>query len=149
MAKKGAVYAKINKNGNLYHIFGTHPEAVIEKVKLDQLKELKQFIDSLQIPKTEPIIVGGDMNIDTNNIPKMLKILDAKNPRLIGDEKFSADPYKNQLKHLGNMDIQKRLDYLLLIKGHVQPNSKTSYTQIRPITDSSLHQYDYKGKRLL
>ncbi len=80
LEKKGAVYAKVNKMGKYYHIFGTHPEAVLEHIKLDQLRELKRFADLLHIPKSEPILFGGDMNIDTKDIQKMLSILNAKNP---------------------------------------------------------------------
>ncbi len=45
------------------------------------------------------------------------------------------------------MDIQKRLDYLLLSKTHELPNPKTSFTEIRPITSKGMQTYKYKGER--
>ena len=130
-AKKGVVYAKINKKGKNYHIFGTHPEAVDVEARFNQLKELYTFIESQKIPKMEPVLIGGDMNIEKKYEAKMLNILKAINPPLIGKEKFSYDLYKNQLNHL-KLEKSRRLDYILYSKLYKHPEN--SYNEIRPIT---------------
>jgi hypothetical protein len=52
-AQKGAIYARINKNGERYNIFGSHlqawPGPVTAQVRKGQLEMLKQFIDGLKL----------------------------------------------------------------------------------------------------
>ncbi len=65
-ATKGIKYAKINKLGKTYHIFGTHMEAggsaLDIQIRTEQYGEIWNFIDSLNLPNTEAVIIGGDLN---------------------------------------------------------------------------------------
>ncbi|OWY21440.1 hypothetical protein C7N43_24820 [Sphingobacteriales bacterium UPWRP_1] len=67
-ASKGVMYARINKLGRTYHLFGTHMQAWKSDAKVsvrqEQLQQVKQFINQQQIPDGEPILIGGDLNVD-------------------------------------------------------------------------------------
>lgn len=84
LAAKGVSYAKINKTiGNssqIYHVFGTHLQATtgppgfpLDKLgsrdtRRKQLEQLQEFITQNAvlgfIQPGEPVIIGGDMNVD-------------------------------------------------------------------------------------
>lgn len=134
-AKKGAVYAKINKEGKLYHIFGTHPQADEEyhKERLNQLRVLKKFIDTQKIPANEPVLIAGDMNIDkyAGDFEKMLTILHATQPSLTGEEKYTYNLYKNNLAINYGWDEgrSKCFDYILYGTDYQKP--VTSFNEIR------------------
>jgi endonuclease/exonuclease/phosphatase family metal-dependent hydrolase len=71
LADKGVLYARINKDGKRYHLFGTHldsgaGEADAEARRL-QLGIIQDFVDELTaqgvVVDDEPVIIGGDFNI--------------------------------------------------------------------------------------
>lgn len=66
LAKKGMKYARINKLGKRYHVFGTHMDAGSGAddiyARRTQMAEIRDFISSLAIPQSEPVIFGGDFN---------------------------------------------------------------------------------------
>lgn len=68
LAYKGFKYAKINKLGVPYHLFGTHMDAFNEQVDVNirksQLLQAKSFIASKSIPADQAVLFGGDLNID-------------------------------------------------------------------------------------
>lgn len=67
LANKGIKYARVNKMGKRYHIFGTHMDAGGEEddihAKRSQMGEMRMFIDQQNIPDGEPVIFGGDFNV--------------------------------------------------------------------------------------
>lgn len=67
LANKGIKYARVNKLGKRYHIFGTHMDAGGEAddilAKRTQMGEMRAFIDAQNIPDGEPVIFGGDFNV--------------------------------------------------------------------------------------
>ena len=67
-ATKGIKYARINKMGQKYHIFGTHMDAFNDledvNIRKQQLVLWHDWIDSKSIPANEPVLMGGDFNID-------------------------------------------------------------------------------------
>lgn len=91
---KGVMYAKINKLGTPYHIFGTHTQAWNDPsdvtVRLGQLQELYNFMLSKNIPVQEAVLIGGDLNVNKANpdwsieYTPMLNILNAIEPQYIG-----------------------------------------------------------------
>jgi len=133
-AKKGAVYVRINKEDKKYHVFGTHPDTDV-LVRPKQLAVLKKFIDAQEIPADEPVLIGGDMNVDkkTFEYDQMLTQLNVTFPELIGDEMASIDPYKNFLNH-GQKGF-KLLDYIMYANNHQKPTN--SWTQVRILTATS------------
>ena len=123
-ASKGVVYAKINKLGQVYHIFLSHTQSGTsfdaKNDRLAQIKEIKDFIDSKNIPDNEPVIVAGDLNIDKINMPDeydaMQTSLNTQVPPMSG-WKYSYDPHHNHWAEGDN----EYLDYVLPINDHLVP----------------------------
>jgi hypothetical protein len=67
LSNKGIGYAKILKGTKVYHIFATHLQAGYttrdKSVRRKQLRKLKDFVESKEIDRSEPIIMTGDFNI--------------------------------------------------------------------------------------
>ena len=65
-ANKGIMYAKVNKMGKRYHIFGTHMDAGSAPADIEakelQYAEMRDFIAAQNIPSYESIIYCGDFN---------------------------------------------------------------------------------------
>jgi sphingomyelin phosphodiesterase len=126
MADKGIMYAKINKQGRGYHIFGTHTQAnkggSAAAARKKQLQMLKAFIDSQNIPAIDPVIIGGDLNVDMHGSPaeyqSMLNILNAEHPQRIGFMGNTFDPRINKCADPGDQEF---LDYVLFSKAHARP----------------------------
>ncbi|HAP69732.1 MAG TPA: hypothetical protein DCR04_08410 [Flavobacteriales bacterium] len=68
LANKGVKYARINKLGKHYHVFGTHMDAGSGEddvfARRTQMAEIRDFIADLEIPEDEAVIFGGDFNTD-------------------------------------------------------------------------------------
>ena len=66
LANKGMKYARINKLGKRYHVFGTHMDAGGGSddiyARRTQMAEIRAFITDLAIPQSEPVVFGGDFN---------------------------------------------------------------------------------------
>jgi hypothetical protein len=92
LASKGIKYARVNKLGKRYHLFGTHMEAGGQEddilAKRTQMGEIRDFIDAQNIPDGEPVIFGGDFNISPihpeNLYPAMLDSIGPYIPYHIG-----------------------------------------------------------------
>jgi hypothetical protein len=71
LANKGIMYAKVNKLGKSYHVFGTHMDAGGDSADVEarnlQYTEMREFIGAQGISSSEPVIWGGDLNTDLNN----------------------------------------------------------------------------------
>ncbi len=123
---KGAVYTKINHSGKAYHLFNIHLGAwngdQHRQTRMAQLGELRVFISAQQIAEHEPVIVGGDFNIDrehySEDFQQMLRILDAYDPGESSPFRYSSDPYLNHfsLNNDSTAIDRERLDYVLLLK---------------------------------
>ena len=140
-AKKGVVYAKIDKEGRIYHIFGSHTAG--RDVRPEQFKVMKKFIDAQKIPKDELVIIAGDLNVDVHEkttpmpnvlkVPEveyMLKTVHAALPPLKGNEKYSVNTAKNLLVEPDQE--MKLVDYVMYSTDYAKPIK--SYNEIRPIT---------------
>ncbi|GAA4650501.1 hypothetical protein GCM10023116_27840 [Kistimonas scapharcae] len=130
LAAKGAVYAKVNKMGNSYHLFGTHTHAYTGTediaVRAEHLQQLRDFIDSQNIPTSEPVLIAGDLNVDKVNYPgehsQMLAILDATEPQATGAYPYSYDGHVNKWAS----NYREYLDYVLYSNRHLQPVNSTN-----------------------
>lgn len=123
LAAKGAIYAEINKEGKIYHIFGTHLQAggddSEKQARQKQIVELNNFIASLNIPATDPVLIGGDFNVNQfgGDINMLLNTLNVTLFDNIG-YKYSFD---------GNIDTMavsknhSRLDYVFYHALHAEP----------------------------
>ncbi len=143
LSAKGVLYVRINKMGKIYNIFGTHTQAWNSdeeqvRTRLNQLQQLRDFIDELDIPETEPVIVAGDLNVDSyanafDEYNRMFEILDAQIPSYNGHP-YTFDPDFN-LYASGN--VKEYLDYVLNINGWLQPSVSLNEVRIlRSITDA-------------
>jgi len=125
LAAKGAMYAKINKNGRPYHLFATHTQAWITNVQVRQAQfaQLRDFINALNIPSHEAVLVGGDLNVDRilnnqNEYNDMFTLLDAGVPQYQGNP-YTYDPGFNL--YASGTDYEF-LDYVLNLNDHLRPS---------------------------
>ena len=125
LSPKGAVYARILKQDQTYHVFGTHLQAensdAAKAARLAQLGELKDFIGLQNISSQQAVIIAGDMNVDkiasANEYQNMLLALDAAEPGIANySHPFSDDDATNQMA-----SEQSWLDYVLFSRSHAQP----------------------------
>jgi sphingomyelin phosphodiesterase len=127
-ADKGVLYAKIERGGKLYHLFGSHtqawPNADGARVRAQQFRIMKQFIDSKAIAASEPVLIGGDLNVDRLKFPaeyaQMLQILDADCPPIQGYPHTWDSTTNDLAEKTGGFEY---LDYVLWSKAHLKPAS--------------------------
>lgn len=126
LAAKGMNYAKIDKGGKIYNLFGTHTHAYATAediaVRFDQLAELKAFIDSKNIPANEPVLMGGDFNVDKVNYPQehfdFLNLMNATEPMALGEYPHS---YAGPVNVYATDKYVEYLDYVLYSNAHQTP----------------------------
>jgi endonuclease/exonuclease/phosphatase family metal-dependent hydrolase len=157
-AWKGAWYIKIIKQGKPFHIFNTHTNASYDQpptndtviARQKQLDQFKKFIEAQGIPKTDPVIISGDMNINMYNTTEykdMLRRLNATHPSLRGyqgknevekDNNFYTFNYTmnrlvNDASDYMNLAL---LDYVLYSNEYLKPiasfNEMRMYTVDKP-----------------
>jgi endonuclease/exonuclease/phosphatase family metal-dependent hydrolase len=117
-ADKGVNYARINKAGQRYHVFGTHFDSGDDYGDISarswQLLIMDQVIKNRGIPDSEPVLMAGDFNIDRNSsngeYDRMLRTLNASQPPIQGLRRWTNP--KGQW-----------LDYVLYSNAHVRPNT--------------------------
>ncbi|RPF53500.1 sphingomyelin phosphodiesterase [Aquisalibacillus elongatus] len=135
MSNKGFVYTKIMKDGDPYHIIGTHMQSTDSncsdgepaEVRSAQMAEMNQFIDDKGIPRSEMLIIGGDLNVikDSAEYDAMLNQLNVSEPQYTG---FDAtwDPETNSIANYNYPDLGSQyLDYIFVSNNHKQPESMT------------------------
>jgi len=126
LASKGMNYAKINKNGKIYNLFGTHTHAYTTDddvaVRFAQLAQLKSWIDSKNIPAQEPVLMGGDFNVDKINFPQehvdFLELMNGTEPMALGEFAYS---YAGKVNVFAEDQYSEYLDYVLYSNDHVAP----------------------------
>ncbi len=141
LANKGVLYVQILKGNKKYHIFGSHTQAKsgkeYTKIRNKQFGAIRNFIKAQKIPKTEAVIIAGDLNVDmtkdTKAYNQMLKRLHAAQPKLKG-HRYSVDSKLIDLKD--KKDPQKLLDYTLYSTDHLKPTS--SYEYVIPMQSPKL-----------
>lgn len=125
LSPKGAVYARILKQDQKYHVFGTHLQAenssAAKDARLAQLGELKDFINLQNISSQQAVIIAGDMNVDkitsASEYQNMLTALNAAEPNVANySHPYSDDDATNQMA-----SEQSWLDYVLYSRDHAQP----------------------------
>lgn len=134
-AAKGVSYAKINKAGMIYHIFGTHLQANNKPedraARFLQIYELNNFINAISIPKNEPVILGGDFNTDefAEDITILKHNLSVTIEKNIG-YRYSIDPSINSMS---TSKVKSRLDYIFYRTDHLKP--KTVWNKVWILRD--------------
>ncbi|MGS2764530.1 sphingomyelin phosphodiesterase [Sinomicrobium sp. M5D2P9] len=134
-SNKGFVYARILKDGQRMHFIVTHMQNTDplcmggEKThRRNQLKEIKSYIDSRNIPVDEMVIIGGDFNIleeDTEEYNMMLQILNVSPPSYKGLP-YTLDSKTNSLRsylYPYPENERERIDYIFVSNDHLVPPS--------------------------
>ncbi|KAF4039424.1 PX domain-containing protein [Phytophthora infestans] len=156
-ADKGVIYFQVRVPVKSYsgsdttqtvHIVGTHLQAwetsLAVATRKGQMTLMRNFVNSLRLPKHEPVIYAGDMNVnkhaDGAQIPEgeytgMLDLLGVDEPQL--QEKspiYSFDPHSNDLAVDGPSSggIAERLDYVMVDRSHRLPvSASTEIVQLK------------------
>ncbi len=123
LANKGVKYARINKLGKRYHVFGTHMDAGSESddifARRTQMAEIRDFIADLEIPESEPVIFGGDFNTDPiGSDMDYQAFLDTMNP--------IVPQYLGFWESNFNDDFGKIIDHAWGDRTHLVPTSITN-----------------------
>ncbi len=106
LAAKGVAFARIRKNDEYFNVFASHmqawPSVESQTVREQQLDQIFQFMQVLNIPKTEPVLFCGDLNIDwyhdNDHLKHFMNKLQLSIPPLHQDSHmFTVDPKENAL----------------------------------------------------
>ena len=106
LSAKGAVYARIDKFGQMFNVFSVHVQAweseASRNVRRNQFLQMKRFMSDMNIPESEPLVILGDFNIDMfseqKQLQRMVKCLDAELlPKHPDSHPFTSDPSTNTL----------------------------------------------------
>ena len=121
-AAKGFVHARIDKGARRYHVIGTHAQfgwgREQRTAKAAQLRAILRYIEGpSDIPRTEPVIVGGDFNILRHEFESLLRddTLGALAPVFRG-YRYTRES-RNDWARRGNGYV----DYVLAKKGWREP----------------------------
>ena len=134
-ATRGVIYARINKLGKTYHVFGTHTQSSDDDANRNarkaQLQEMGDYIAGLKLPADEPVIMAGDFNVNKIGLPEdrdyMESVLSAYEPENKGHN-LSYDSNTNVWAEAPYLEY---LDYTLV--SHVnQPAISASQEIIAP-----------------
>lgn len=140
-ADKGIVYTKIDKNGQIYHIFNTHlasfNTSAAKRLRRLQLGLLRTFMLTKQIPADEVVIYAGDFNIDKNSdfmeYLLMLATLEVDPPTYLGYREATFDPSINSYasaKYSGGSQSEY-LDYVLVSSEHRRAFENTNTVKLK------------------
>lgn len=146
-ARKGVKYARINKMGSIYHIFGTHLEAGNAGIRIQQLDAFKTFMDGFNIPNDEAILFAGDFNIgmhdDDSDYQYILNTLSAIEPTRLGTPYVHTTFSFNQYKDANTTPSGGIIDHVFGGYGTYMPILATNETwNIRSIHDDMWGIYD-------
>ena len=142
-AAKGFVYARIDKGSERYHVIGTHAQfgwnAEQRTAKEAQLRAIRQFIEEHSgIPRSEPIIVGGDFNVLRHNFDSLL----SDEPLGVLEPSFRGHRYSRESRSDWARRGNGYVDYVLAKKGWREPR----YHSNCPMVFRSL--YDFEDRTL-
>lgn len=134
-ATRGVIYAKIQKQGKVYHVFATHTQSSDDddnrNARKAQLQQMGDYIRGLNLPADEPVIMAGDFNVNKIGLPEdrdfMEAVLDAQEPQNKGHN-LTFDSNTN---HWAEAPYLEYLDYTLFGRNNQQPES-ASQTIIAP-----------------
>ena len=135
LARKGVVYARVRKQGRAVHLLATHANSRSRAVMTRgrQFAIIRSFARRLRVPRDEPLLIAGDMNVDRGRRSEheaMLAILESRLPDLRGLP-HTYDPISNPLAY-GRTPLF--IDYVLSSRRNLAPQKATLEVQ-RPLGD--------------
>ena len=142
-AAKGFVYARIDKGSARYHVIGTHAQfgwsSAQRTAKAAQFRAIRQFIEEHSgIPRSEPIIVGGDFNVRRHNFDRLLD----DEPLGLLAPAFRGHRYSRESRSDWARSGNGYVDYVLAKKGWREPR----YHSNCPMVFRSL--FDFEDRTL-
>ena len=105
-ADKGVMHAKVNKGGKIYHAINTHTQSDSlgdgHEIRMVQYVRLREFVEDLNIPVAEIVLMGGDFNEDQwhhggKYYRTMLEEITADEVQMRGPIKYTQNTEKNKL----------------------------------------------------
>lgn len=124
LADKGVAYAAVRKGAFTYHVFATHAQSdygwpIAPRTRADQFALMRAFVDNLNLPPDEPVVMAGDFNVDawTPERDAMLAALNAAWPPLVGPLRNTWDPSRNAWAY----GRAHWIDYVLFSVEHAVP----------------------------
>ncbi|MFT0138281.1 endonuclease/exonuclease/phosphatase family protein [Alcanivoracaceae bacterium MT1] len=143
-ANKGFVYVKINRNGNFFHVIGTHLQSEdslcnrpASEIRASQIEEVKTFLRGQNIPEEDVVFIGGDFNIDraseeyknlVSGDDSIMGSLGVYEPAYSGadttyDSKVNGltraqYPYKKNTETGEEENLPEYIDYIFVSKNH-------------------------------
>ena len=144
LADKGVAYAAVRKGRFTYHVFGTHAQSVYgvspPDVRAAQFALWRRFIGALEIPRSEPVLLTGDLNVDayTSELEAMLDALKAVRPMTYGPLRYTWDFRNNSI---AEDPMNAWLDYVLIAADYAQPVA--SWNRVMPLRAGELDLSDH------
>ncbi|CAI5713879.1 unnamed protein product [Peronospora effusa] len=159
LAAKGVKYARLLKTVNgshkIFNVFATHmqawstPEGRADRIQ--QAKQMRQFIDAIGIPHHEPLIFAGDFNVDNHTfggeVAYLMKLLQAHEPRQIGKQIFTSDPHTNVLVGRDGAAISNKC-FAQYVQSWGQPKNSVFYPSLLSRTTCGVHNEIHRDGRL-
>jgi endonuclease/exonuclease/phosphatase family metal-dependent hydrolase len=142
-ANKGVKYVKINKLGQIIHVFGTHTG-----VQPCDFYVMSSFIKTFSLPKEDVIIFAGDFNVtldqftdDTYNVYQdvmdTLQAIEATYQTLTWDSPYRGTYWGyNHWDSEGSENNRNFIDYILTSKNGKIPLKNNNYTQVARINST-------------
>ncbi|PAA88849.1 hypothetical protein BOX15_Mlig017582g1 [Macrostomum lignano] len=134
--ERGAVYGGINKHGVIYHVVGTQLQSGVDKenIRLEQAKEVANFISELELPSSHPVIISGDFQTDyLSDKPAAEKLFNtmfaSTMPAIVSEVRVNVDYQSNDLVEPGKNDQEWR-DYALFSNRHLPADQATLETSL-------------------
>ncbi|MCX5214227.1 sphingomyelin phosphodiesterase [Kitasatospora sp. NBC_00240] len=150
-SNKGFVYAVLNVNGLRTHVIGTHLQSTDTgcsagqpaTVRAAQLRAMRSFVDGKNIPAAEPVLIAGDLNIDSHGTeyPSLLTNANLAPADSRTGWANSFDTVDNSIaayRYPG--EPKEDLDYVLYRADHARPagwHNEVLHTHSSPWTVSS------------
>ncbi|KRC62041.1 sphingomyelin phosphodiesterase [Agromyces sp. Root81] len=136
-ANKGFVYAELDVDGLRTHVIGTHLQSTDPgcstgqpaTVRAAQLQTITRFIDSKNIPADEPVVIAGDLNVDSRSseYPSLLANAVVAPATERTGWPYSFDTAENSIAaYRYPTDPREDLDYILYRADHARPAEYTN-----------------------
>lgn len=132
-AAKGANYARVLKEDKIFHFINVHLDSFDADFRKGQMVNIKKWIDSKYIPSDEPVIMGGDYNIDLYNdevetIEEIFEDYDIPEATTIKDQewtKYTLHSKNDWIARRGNLKEQNEwLDFFICKSEDIETEMK-------------------------
>lgn len=135
-ANKGVKYVKINKLGQIIHVFGTHTG-----VQPCDFYVMANFIKTFTIPKDDVIVLAGDFNVTLDqftadayntyqDVMDTLHAVEATYQSLSWDRPYKGTCWGYNHWNAGDESEKSYIDYVLTSKNGKIPLKNNNYTQV-------------------